>query len=58
MAQFNAFLAEEKVVPQGTDIFMEHQLHPKIDYYIVGFIMQGYVRTLGLYVAQLMVLQL
>ncbi|PBK90469.1 hypothetical protein ARMGADRAFT_1032484 [Armillaria gallica] len=34
MAQFNAFLAEEKT-------FMEHQLHPKIDYYIVGFIMQG-----------------
>ncbi|PBK89131.1 hypothetical protein ARMGADRAFT_1033682 [Armillaria gallica] len=41
MAQFNAFLAEEKVVLQGTDIFIERQLHPKIDYYIVGFIMQG-----------------
>ncbi|PBK62002.1 hypothetical protein ARMSODRAFT_980996 [Armillaria solidipes] len=42
MAQFNTFLAEEKVVPPGTDVFTEQTLHPKIDYYIVGFIMQGF----------------
>ncbi|KAK0471479.1 hypothetical protein IW261DRAFT_1670580 [Armillaria novae-zelandiae] len=41
MIQFNTFLAEEKVVPPGTDIFTERILHPKIDYYIVSFIMQG-----------------
>ncbi|KAK0476293.1 hypothetical protein IW261DRAFT_1421608 [Armillaria novae-zelandiae] len=39
MRSFNDFLAHEGFIERGVDVFVQKDLNPKMDYYIVGFLM-------------------